>query len=353
MILTFDLSMNASTIVKELAKHGQQIPLKSTRIKLLNKLRQLNSLPPLVVDDNNKIAHKVMVFPRKITINKQAKAKTKTRRKIKLKLKLKTKTRTRARKIPKTIVLNALINNYLKVLSKPGPWPGTEQEYSNCDDFMLGTPINLIPICYQFELISKTGHRHMFDVRSLNKAVTVNGPINPYTQNKIQSQDLIRLSKKTTILRKIGLHDIVHQGQLSDLEKQTAYANSIFSKLYLIGFYVHVSDFLKVPFGMLKSLYYEVFDIWNYRVDLTLENKLKIINTGLVFNEWDIVKNIPDTDDGLLKIRRKILISLNRLLTEGDTASDRYLGATYFMLGYVLVSKEAASAAPHLYSASS
>ena len=342
--MSFDLSMKISIKKKELVKHGQQIPLKSTKIEMINKLRQLNSLPLLIVDDDDKIAHKILVFPRKINIKK----KTNPKLKIIIKRKL-----LHLKRNAYTVIFNALLTNYLKVLSKSNKKSLHKPEYGNSDDFMLGTPIQLIPLCYQFELVSRSDHYHMFDVRSLNKAVSISGPINPYTQDKISNRDLIRLRKKTSVLRKIGLHDTIHQGQLSELENNTAYANDVFSKLYLIGFYVHVSDFLKVPFDMLKSLYYEVFDIWNYRINITLEKKLKIINTGLVFNEWDVVMDIPDTEEGLLIIRRKILHGLNRLLTEGETQSYRYLGATYFMLGYVLVSKEAAMAAPHLYTASS
>ena len=98
----------------------------------------------------------------------------------------------------------------------------------------------------------------------------------------------------------------------------------------------------------MKQLYYfykSAEDIWNYRANLSLNSKNKIIPNNSVFKipVWDIF-NMKSKQ----KLQNIILNETDKLISSGKNKEDRVLGAMYILTALVEVSPSCAEAMPWL-----
>lgn len=100
---------------------------------------------------------------------------------------------------------------------------------------------------------------------------------------------------------------------------------------------------------MLQRLYYELFEIWNYRLPMIEKYKSEMVKGLGILNNNEIIKRYePSMCD---KLRLELLKNIERLVTEGLTEDHIKTGCYIVMLGLVLVSEDAATSHPHLYQA--
>ena len=122
----------------------------------------------------------------------------------------------------------------------------------------------------------------------------------------------------------------------------------IFQKIDNLNNYTKCSWFLNLNLVELKSLYYFIFDMWNYRLNLSSEEKKKYINGPELFSiQYKIIK----TYTNYYKISNIILGIFDRLLTEGQTESDKSTAANWILSSLTLVNLDARLAFPWLYQA--
>jgi hypothetical protein len=109
--------------------------------------------------------------------------------------------------------------------------------------------------------------------------------------------------------------------------------------------YTNSEWFKNLNIYQLFDLYLIMEDIWNYRSNMTIESKKKIVKDGLLFTYPKMmIKSIKSK----IKLQNIILNDFSRLITEGIDREERKLGAIFILTGLVEVSHEASDALPHL-----
>jgi len=122
----------------------------------------------------------------------------------------------------------------------------------------------------------------------------------------------------------------------------------IFQKIDRLNNYTKCSWFLSLNLVELKSLYYFIFDMWHYRLNLSPTEKIKYINGPQLFNiEYKIIRRYTNH----YKLSNIILGIFDRLLTEGRTDSDKSTAANWILSALTLVNMDARLAFPWLYQA--
>lgn len=213
-------------------------------------------------------------------------------------------------------------------------------------DFYSSISVGCIPKVYYFELSGTSDAVYACDVRSLNENNTVTGSLtHPYNLDKLSECDEQRYNRKMKWLDRFGYVLIYpKQNKPNTIDQLTT---NVFSNIIQYS-YVDAQWYIDLGFDELKQLYHELKDIWSYRLNISDYEKRRII-PDCQFCTKDIRGYTDDMED---KLRRELLIEINKLVTQGTDEFSRKNGAMYFMLGLVLVSQPAADCNPSLFQAS-
>jgi hypothetical protein len=229
---------------------------------------------------------------------------------------------------------------------------------NNDIDFYTSASISTIPVCYKFFTGDDTGalrQAHGYDIRSLLyfRDHGSSNFRNPYTDQPFSEDELKRLCSKTHWLKRLG-YQISYPAKLEsrrpgqyNAEMVNQYTVNVFSALNEHQ-YVDHEWFISLRFDALKSLYHELFEIWNYRLPMQSGHKARMVS-GQILGNWVNVSNYQPSME--YKLRSELLKNIEKLVTEGETVDHRKNGCYIFMLGLVLVCEEAATSHPHMYHA--
>jgi hypothetical protein len=220
---------------------------------------------------------------------------------------------------------------------------------NNVDDFL--TTETMTDIDYYFFISYKDtdGFVYGFNIISLYTLIMKENTTNPYTRNPF-NVDFIDIIKKRTIYNKI-LGKINHPIQES-VQYQTIDQKLIglFHKMDNLGNYTQSEWLTKLPSYKLRRFIIELYDIWNYRAQLTPDIKLLICppNGNPFFNiPLDTIELNTNFNISMLKHYCYIIIHL--LIHSAVTRENQSLGAIYVLTALTIVNKEAADALPWLY----
>mgnify|MGYP000215110881 CR=1 FL=1 len=217
----------------------------------------------------------------------------------------------------------------------------------NIEDFYTLEHITDIPAKYRF-ILNDNNHRYCFDIRSLNEYINNNNRIlNPYTNTKINDNNLNKIKSKILLYK----NDINFNIKKDILTKEQVYNQlvlSTFQKFETLHFIMDIRWFTKLNLYKLKELYKVCEDIWNYRAQLTHEQKLQIVHDGKLFTTpVSIIKKFNNSKLSYLK--HLILDNFNKSVTQGKTDNDKKLGAMLMLTGFAKVSSDVLNAYPWLY----
>jgi hypothetical protein len=125
-------------------------------------------------------------------------------------------------------------------------------------------------------------------------------------------------------------------------------ALSLFQNINALGNYSHSEWFLSLSRNNLIKYLRELFDIWNYRAQLSLEVKAKIYPPN-----GDPFRNMNSlyihTEPDMNNVRKAILEVLEKLVNSGIDADSKSLGAYYVLAALTLVNVDAATSLPWLF----
>lgn len=234
---------------------------------------------------------------------------------------------------------------------------------NNTEDFYTSTSISVIPVCYQF--FTDSDQVHGYDIRSL-VFYRNNSPSdfrNPYTNQPFTNDEIRRLETKIKWLDRFGYNTCHIMDQAPCLGRGQSQSQSHGNKWtvndiqqYTVNVFSYINEhqyidyrwFVDLSFSSLKSLYHELFEIWNYRLPMQTEHKEKMVH-GTIFSNYDNVKQYQPSMAN--KLRVELLKNIEKLVTEGETEDHRKNGCYIFMLGLVLVSEDAATSYPNMFHA--
>ena len=225
-------------------------------------------------------------------------------------------------------------------------------ECNNDSDLLTVQDISQIPTAYLF-CLEEQGTWYGFDLRTLNTLFNKqNKYINPYTSRPVTESARNQINRKINLIYKLNFPiEVVdnYYNNLSEEGKFKYYLNELFQKLYKLDYNVDVDWLHELSFQELQRLYAEVADIWSHRVPIPKELRLRIVKNGIVFAETHIIDKMKPGTLNRKLLLKKISKNLDRLITEGETVDDRKLGATYFMIGFSIVSPKVAESYPYLH----
>ena len=212
-----------------------------------------------------------------------------------------------------------------------------EFKCNNTEDFYTYDELKDIPKKYFYSYVDINKFRWGFDIRSLDKLLTMNYP-NPYTTEPIPQNIVLEVKKIIKSLKEEeGYIDISENiiRERKDAIKQKIV--DLFSYIEQSGYTCHIEWFTNLTIRRLKELYRQLEDVWNYRSQLTQQMKRNICppNADIFKTPMIEVMNYSSKED----LQELILHEVMKF-TNAVSDSDRKLGFMYFLIAFGMVSQE-------------
>ena len=239
---------------------------------------------------------------------------------------------------PSILKIQKIIKKKNNISSLKGIGYINKDKCNNTEDFFSFEEINDIDDRYFFSYEDKNKFIWFFDIRSFNKLIEMEQP-NPYTRDPIPS-NVVKRAKKLTEKLKLNNNDnqvdlqLIKQTKEQIVKQKTV---DLFASIEQAGYECNIVWFLNLHRDLLKKLYRNLEDLWNYRLPLTQEMKSRIAPpTGNVFsmrvNDVFRISNKQDLQSIILNEVSKF----QGAVQEGD----KKLGYMYFLIGLGMVSEE-------------
>ncbi len=223
----------------------------------------------------------------------------------------------------------------------------------NKEDFLTMDSLNKISPIDFFSFEDDDKHIYGFHIMSIYNLIKNNDHIlNPYTRKELNDNIITNIYRiiKICKIMKIPI-DIIIQNDNYDLSvkrKVEMRTIEIFQTINSLGNYSEPRWFLNLSKNELYKFIRELFDIWNYRANLTEQVKCNICPPrGIICSQLE--RNSIFMENNIFSLQTKILNILERLITSGIDQDFKVLGAYYVLASITLVSSEASAIMPWLY----
>lgn len=217
-----------------------------------------------------------------------------------------------------------------------GPAVNNRELCNNNEDFFTFEEIKDIPEKYFFSYKDEKDIIWGFDVRSLTKLLK-NCSENPYTRVQFSGEVKRNINNLNLLLKKDNIqisHEKVVIQDKSILIHQKI--TDLFSRIEYSGYSCNQEWLTNISVYYLKKLYRNLEDIWNYRLQLTHQDKIRLCPpNGVNFNRIRNVLNTNSKDD-LLEIIVNDVCKFERT----QDVNDKKLGYMYFLIGLGSYSRE-------------
>jgi len=224
---------------------------------------------------------------------------------------------------------------------------------NNSCDFITMEPLEEIELDQFFSYRDIDNFIYGFDINSLyNMVIKHNDKKNPYNRNNIPDLVLKNIKKIVRIgkLLKININ-LTFEDDTKSVSNEKAIqlrAISLFQNIDSLGNYSNSEWFLSLNKNNIIKLMRELIDIWNYRLQIPYETKIKICppngNPFLHFNF-----NSLHNEQNINIIRKNVLEILEKFVNSGVDRDSKSLGAYYVLGSITLVNNIAATSLPWLY----
>jgi len=239
----------------------------------------------------------------------------------------------------------------------------------NPSDFYDLTPLSKIPDIYFMSFYGENGRIYGCDFRSFHQLVEstksslhnldMNIPgkyvgkiLNPYTRDPIDQKYLDIYQEKKDILERNRLPTTFPTEEMDDDTVFKMKVLDTFQVMYSFGYTVDHEWFMSLNKNELFNLFNKIEDIWNYRLELTTQQKNNIVPNEFIFTTKD--KNMASKyhagshDENYKKLRYLLHDLIRKMITRGKTKADCINGTIYVLGGLVQVSTSAAQALPEI-----
>lgn len=219
---------------------------------------------------------------------------------------------------------------------------------NNLDDFLTTETMSEIDY-YFFISIKDQDFVYGFNIISVYNLLKKNNPFNPYTRNPFPSEfvDLVYKRMKLNHLLKKVDHPIYHEIQLPSYDNRLT---GLFQKMDTLGNYTQLEWFLKLGTAQLRRFLLELYDIWDYRSQLSPSNKIRICPPfGKPFMNIPLQLIESSTTTELSVLREYSYNVMEELINKSDQQEYQCLGCYYILSALTLVNPAVADAMPWLY----
>ena len=187
--------------------------------------------------------------------------------------------------------------------------------------------------------------RYCYDIRTLLEIIKSEYPSCPYTFRLFTDIEKEAIHKYCTKLESSGININLEKIQLSPEEEIEMKIKDVFHQINMLDNYTNHMWFKNLNLHQLIELYIKSEDVWNYRSNMTIESKKKIVNNGVAFNiPIPVIKLYKSKS----KIQHVLLDEFKRCINEGINRDEKKLGAILILTALVEVSYDASLALPYL-----
>jgi hypothetical protein len=256
------------------------------------------------------------------------------------------------------VFIQKIFSGYIqrKVITLRGPTLYKRMDNVNVCDFLTLEPIEEIPYYQYFSFLDVDGIKYGFDISSIyhlfyNDNHTAK---NPYNRNPLNVeiyetiQKIIRISK---IYKHVQVKVDLETYYVSNEKKIQLRIIDLFQSINETGNYSDFKWYEKLNRVKLFKFMYEIIDIWEYRANLSLEDKISICPPdGRPFNGIPQILSILKTQNiTCQRLREIILTILEKFVYDSFSSENKGIRVMYVLTALTTVSKEAAECMPCLY----
>ena len=220
---------------------------------------------------------------------------------------------------------------------------------NNVEDFLTTEEIKDIEYYYFFSYKDIDGFIYGFNLISIHNLIIKKDTKNPYTRNLFSLELIENVQKRINynkILKKVN-QEITTIDQINNYNSSFV---TLFQKIDLLGNYTQAEWIINLNNVQLRRFLLELYDIWDYRSQLSIEMKLAICPpTGMPFREIPVhilQRNFNINIDLLKKFAINII---DKLINASNNRDNQSLGAMYVLSALTIVNTTAAEAMPWLY----
>ena len=224
---------------------------------------------------------------------------------------------------------------------------------TNDTDFYTLDELSEIPQNQFYSYTDEQGFTYGFDILSIfNMYVMENRKkiVNPYNRKEMKQseiEDLLHLIRLTHLF-KYPLQINIEKDEMTPEQEIDQFALSIFQQINNLGNYSDSSWFMNLNIHRIKIFMKQLFDIWNYRAQLSQERMNEIVAPhGNPFYNLNRITFHRSMNKHYLQ--HKALSVMEQLITKGINEEAKKLGAMYVLSALTLVSSNAAQSMPWLY----
>ena len=226
---------------------------------------------------------------------------------------------------------------------------------TNTSDFLTIDDLKDLKFSQFFSYKDVDGFIYGFDIISLYNLYIKSGKfvLNPYNRKKIPDdvyqnlKNVIRLSKLLKININIELQDI--NMDISIKKSLELRILDLFQNINSMGNYSEPTWFSTLNIQNLHKFTRELYDIWEYRAQLSFETKKLIYPPyGELFYNVNI-NYIFANETNIINIQKIVLSIMEKLVNSGVEKDNRTLGSYFVLCALTLVNENAAASLPWLY----
>ena len=242
-------------------------------------------------------------------------------------------------------------NNYfIKEFNKlQGPAFIKRQLCNNIEDFLTTEETKDIDYYYFFSYRDMDGFIYGFNLLSIHNLIIKKDTKNPYTRNLFSIEMIETIQKRINynkILKKIN-QEIIETEQSNNYNSKII---TLFQKMDLLGNYTQAEWIINLNQLQLRKFLLELYDIWDYRSQLTIDTKLSICPPhGLPFREIPIHIIQRNYNINIDLLKKFCIIIIDKLINSSPIKDNQVLGAMYILSALTVVNQNAADAMPWLY----
>lgn len=237
---------------------------------------------------------------------------------------------------------------------RQGPATNAPELAENETDIYTLESVKTIPAMYRWSYTDSKRHIWIFDIRSLSMTRAEDsreGLLNPYTREKLSAPAEQSFQNRCAFLR-ARKYCLVHSSDAELTAEQLWHQRvlDVVLKYDMLGYHTCISWFEDLQPATLALFYTELFDLWNYRLQLSAHIKNQVVPgwskpESLLF-KWrpEEVRNRRDR----VWWKKTLLELLDRLVSAGQAKETRILGALYGMTAFAIVSPTVRHAYPWL-----
>jgi len=230
-----------------------------------------------------------------------------------------------------------------------GPGYNNRLLCNNTEDIYLFENLNEIHPNDIITIKDIDGFIYGFHIESIYKYIQLNkckeSISNPYNKNILDNNVIERIEKLYHLCQIIGIRNTINNTLPTDtkfvLRNRVI---SVFQKMDELNNYTDIEWFMTLTNLELVRLAFLVKDLFDYRMDLPSLKKKKILKSGIVFaRDSHYYKHLT-----FEKLRQEIIDEFDKLVSEGETRDDKYLGSLVILSGLVELVPNCAIAYPWL-----